>query len=205
MTQTVPCAGCGLHHQCVCHLLPKIDSPAHIALLIHENELNRETNTGQWLLKAIPSTSQHIWQRKTPCPQLTTLLNDAQYQPYLLFPSESSLSLSQASQSENITKKKPLFIILDGTWQEAGKMLRKSAWLKELACVHLQPSEQSDYQLRRNQQQGHLCTLEVGAEIIKELGLAEQATQLTDFFHHYMRAFKADKSGHAFKDETKTG
>lgn len=150
MAQNVPCAGCGLRYQCVCHLLPHFESPAHIALLMHENELSRETNTGQWLLKAIPSTSQHIWQRKTPCPQLMALLNDAQYQPYLLFPSESSLSLSQASQSALIANKKPLFIILDGTWQEAGKMLRKSAWLKELACVHLQPSEQSDSILLTN-------------------------------------------------------
>ena len=193
------CAGCGLHHQCVCDLVPHFDTSLHIALLMHENELNRETNTGQWLLKAIPSTSQHIWQRKVPCPQLMALINNEQYQPYLVFPSDQSLSLSQANSVSIEAGKTPLFIILDGTWQEAGKMLRKSVWLAGLPCVHLQPSEQSNYQLRRNQQQGHLCTLEVGAEIIKSIGLNNEAKQLDDFFCHYMRVFKADKSGHTLK------
>ncbi|WP_162045356.1 tRNA-uridine aminocarboxypropyltransferase [Vibrio taketomensis] len=194
------CAGCGLHHQCVCHLLPHFDIPAHIALLMHENELTRDTNTGQWLIKAIASTSQHVWQRKAPCPKLMALINSQQYQPYLLFPSEESVTIEQAKTATQAEQKRPLLIILDGTWQEAGKMLRKSAWLAELPHVHIQPNEQSDYQLRRNQQQGHLCTLEVGTEIVKELGLIEPARQLSDFFHYYMRAFKADKSGHALKD-----
>ena len=193
------CAGCGLHHQCVCHRLPRFEIPAHITLLMHENELSRETNSGQWLLKAIPSTSQHIWQRTKPCPTLIALITDPTYVTYLLFPNEQSIALSEATTTAVKDGKTPLFIILDGTWQEAKKMLRKSPWLANLPCVHLVPQQASNYQLRRNQQQGHLCTLEVGSSIVQELGLNQQAAQLNDFSHHYMRAYKADKSGHALK------
>ncbi|OLQ93682.1 DTW domain-containing protein [Vibrio ponticus] len=199
MPQATPCPSCGLHHQCVCHLVPHFEAPVHIALLMHENELKRDTNTGKWLLQAIPSSSQHVWQRRSPCPELIKLIKNDRYQVYLVYPTDNSVSLNTVKQEADNTGKIPLLIILDGTWQEAGKMLRKSEWLSDLPCVHLEPSEQSDYQLRRNQQQGHLCTLEVGSEIIKELGLNEQAQALNTFFHHYMRVFKADKSGHALK------
>lgn len=199
--QNGACADCGLHHQCVCSHLPKFELPAHIALLMHENELTRETNTGQWLLKAISSTSLHIWQRKQPCPKLLAMINDPAYCAYLLFPNDESIALSDAYRhaEQASSSKTPLFIVLDGTWQEAKKMWQKSPWLQVLPSVHLLPQQQSSYQLRRNQQQGHLCTIEVGSCIVEELGFAVQAQQLNDFFQHYMRAFQADKSGHALK------
>lgn len=197
--QNGACADCGLHHQCVCSWLPKFELPAHIALLMHENELSRETNTGQWLLKAISPTSLHVWQRKEPCKKLLALLNDPAYSAYLLFPNAESIALSDTIQEATQTRTIPLFIVLDGTWQEAKKMLLKSPWLQSLPCVHLTPQQQSNYQLRRNQQQGHLCTIEVGGTIVSELGFIDQAQQLDTFFQHYMRAFKADKSGHALK------
>ncbi|GAB2641162.1 tRNA-uridine aminocarboxypropyltransferase [Vibrio panuliri] len=201
MSNITGCHGCGLHHQCVCHLVPHIEVPVHIALLMHENEVTRETNTGQWLLKALPSTSKHIWQRRSPCPELIKLIESDHYQPYLLYPSDNSVSLSEVTNMSAQQQKVPLLIILDGTWQEAAKMLRKSGWLAALPGVHLTPSQPSAYQLRRNQQQGHLCTFEVGAEVIKELGFTHQAQQLEDFFQQYIPIFKADKSGHALKHQ----
>ncbi|UUM30711.1 tRNA-uridine aminocarboxypropyltransferase [Vibrio japonicus] len=201
MESQTPCPGCGLSFNCVCQCIPKLDIDAHFALLMHENELSRDTNTGQWLLAAIPSSSRHIWQRKSPCSELMKLLDDPSVMPYLLFPGEESIAVSDAKRiALNTEKKKPLFLILDGTWQEAKKMLRKSAWLQTLPLVHINPSQNSVYQLRRNQSDGHLCTLEVGAEVIRELGDAEQADRLMQFFTHYMRVFQADKSGHPFQN-----
>ncbi|QSA20154.1 DTW domain-containing protein, partial [Vibrio furnissii] len=37
----------------------------------------------------------------------------------------------------------PHFILLDGTWQEAKKMERKSPWLKDLPRVALSPQQLS--------------------------------------------------------------
>lgn len=198
-----PCPQCQLRHQCVCEQLPALTSACHLALLMHENEQQRDTNTGQWLLKSLPtSTSVHIWQRKSPCSALIELLNNDQYQPYLLFPHDESVPVSQASLQANKAAKVPLFIILDGTWQEAKKMLRKSTWLKNLPLAHITTTQASNYQLRRNQADGHLCTLEVGCEVLKALGEERQSELLLSFFDHYMQAFKADKSGHALAAKT---
>ena len=194
-----PCPRCQLKHQCLCDVLPELDVPTHIALLMHENELSRETNTGQWLLKSVRSSSSHVWQRKTPCPELLALLESELYQPFLLFPSEESQPVEAAYRDAQNSNKTPLFIILDGTWQEAKKMLRKSDWLSGIPHAHISPTEASRYQLRRNQQAGHLCTLEVGCEVLIAIGEQQKAQQLLGFFEKYMQAFKADKSGHALK------
>lgn len=198
MMEAKPCQHCGLRHNCVCPDLPKIALDIHIALLMHENELSRDTNTGQWLLKSMSTSSQHTWQRKSPPSELLKLLQDERYSPALLFPSEESVAVSQIKHQATMQSKTPLFIILDGTWQEAKKMLRKSPWLAGIPLAHITPSHTSVYQLRRNQSEGHLCTLEVAAEVIRELGEEQQANTLTAFLEHYMQVFKADKSGHPY-------
>ncbi|AIW15369.1 tRNA-uridine aminocarboxypropyltransferase [Vibrio tubiashii] len=196
------CPQCKLQHQCVCHYLPSIKTRFHLALVTHENEINRETNTGQWLEKSLSATSVHIWQRTQPCDKLMALIQSEDYQAYLLFPDDGSIPVSQAIDETAVSEKRPLFIILDGTWQEAKKMLRKSPWLRLLPLVHINPTQASSYQLRRNQEQGHLCTLEVGCEVLKQAEQVQQAEQLLQFFDRYMLAFKADKSGHVLRTKT---
>ena len=95
--------------------------------------------------------------------------------------------------------RKPLFIILDGTWQEAKKMLNKSSWLQAVPQVHLDITSESSYTLRRNQDSGHLCTCEVGIELLKSLGESEPAKLIDDYYQHYLKVFHADKCGHALK------
>ncbi|MCE9781931.1 tRNA-uridine aminocarboxypropyltransferase [Shewanella algae] len=67
---------------------------------------------------------------------------------------------------------KPLnsLVILDATWQEAGKMYRQSPYLQSLARVELQTEQDSAFRLRRNQRQGGLCTLECIAAVWQDLG-----------------------------------
>ncbi|MFW7525982.1 tRNA-uridine aminocarboxypropyltransferase [Vibrio ostreicida] len=190
------CPTCHLKHNCVCEYLPDVSISAHLALLMHNNEIHRKTNTGQWLLKSIKQTSQHIWERKAPCVELERLINDEKYQACLLFPSEDSQPIEPFIQKGKTANKIPLFVILDGTWQEAKKMRNKSPWLKSLPLIHLNPTQLSDYKLRRNQDVNHLCTLEVGADIIRSLGQPTQADNLTHFLTRYMAAFQADRSGH---------
>jgi len=199
MATESPCPNCGLKFNCICSSIPNLNVNAHFALLTHENEQHRDTNTGQWLMKSLPHCSIHIWQRKSPCERLMALIEDEKYLPVLLFPSDHSISVEITQTNANQQSRIPLFIILDSTWQEASKMLRKSAWLKEIPLVHLTPKQASVYQLRKNQNDGHLCTLEVGAEVIRELGGNHQADLLIEFLTHYMQVFQADKSGHFYQ------
>lgn len=203
---TQPCPQCGFSHHCLCPLYPMLDSSVHIALLTHENELSRDTNTGQILQRCLPYCTTHVWHRKSAPESLQTLLSDRDYAPFIVFPSENSLPIEHVISAVETTDSElgsyariPVFIVLDGTWQEAKKMVKKSAWLEGLPHVSITASSDSSYQLRRNQDSGNLCTLEVGCELLRAQDNLAQASQLESFFRHYMKVFKADKSGHALK------
>ncbi|GEA51215.1 DTW domain-containing protein [Vibrio inusitatus NBRC 102082] len=163
-----------------------------MALLCHPNELKRETNTGKILLWSLPGVKQFEWNRKEPPTDLLALI-EKHPKPMLLFPNEHSYPIEQ-----NTADKEPrLYIVLDATWQEAKKMWRQSPWLQALSQGHLQPSNHSNYSLRRNQNEGNLCTCEVGVELMKLEGLNKQSEELNRFLQLYLQVFQADRCGHA--------
>ncbi|MEZ9644619.1 tRNA-uridine aminocarboxypropyltransferase [Vibrio sp. 10N.222.51.C8] len=198
MSNQQACHGCSFTHQCICHLIPSVASQIDLVLLTHENELSRDTNTGKLLQQSLDQCQSIVWQRKTPPAELIALLDDKTRQPFLLFPSDQSVECQQAVMTQ-AQSRKPLFIILDGTWQEAKKMLNKSSWLQAVPQVHLDITSESSYTLRRNQDSGHLCTCEVGIELLKSLGESESAKLIDDYYQHYLKVFHADKCGHALK------
>ncbi|WP_165312588.1 tRNA-uridine aminocarboxypropyltransferase [Vibrio ziniensis] len=192
------CPNCGLQFQCVCQAIPKLNSPMPLSLLMHENEYVRETNTGKWLLKALPLCQNFKWSRVAKNDALLERIHNRAYQSFLVYPSEESMALDTALKTAKEQGKTAHFIILDGTWQEAKKMERKSPWLDDITRVHLTPSQISNYQLRRNQSEGHLCTLEVASEILALTGDLAEAQQLNDFLIHFSKVYQADKSGHVY-------
>jgi DTW domain-containing protein YfiP len=88
--------------------------------------------------------------------------------------------------------KRPLFILLDGTWSEARKMFGRSPYLDALPVLSLQPDRMSQYKLRRSGRSDHLCTSEVAALCMSLAGehAAEQTLDayLAVFTHHYLQA-----------------
>ncbi|CAM2880597.1 tRNA-uridine aminocarboxypropyltransferase [Vibrio rarus] len=190
------CSVCGFQHHCLCEQYPKFQHSIQVALLCHPNELNRATNTGKILLSALSTAEQFVWSRTEPPQELLTLI-DEHPNPLLVFPSEHSQPITECHHQRSAEQ--PLYIVLDATWQEAKKMWRKSPWLQALPQCHLQPTGTSNYTLRRNQNEGNLCTCEVGTELMRTEGRHQQAQQLDDFLHYYLQVFQADRNGHAIK------
>ncbi|CAE6925355.1 tRNA-uridine aminocarboxypropyltransferase [Vibrio alginolyticus] len=194
-----PCPDCSFHFNCICSLLPKLTSEHAMILLMHPNEVSRDTNTGKLLQQCSLNVEQIIWDRKQPPQELMERLEDSSLYPVLLFPGEECLTLENVQQQSQKHNRQPLFIILDATWQEARKMINKSRWLKNVPLMGLVTQGESDYQLRRNQQQGNLCTFEVAAQLLGQLGEEDNQRQMQSFFNHYLAAFQAEKSGHPLK------
>ncbi|MFH4563447.1 tRNA-uridine aminocarboxypropyltransferase [Vibrio diabolicus] len=194
-----PCPNCGFQFNCMCSLVPKLTSEHNILLLMHPNELTRDTNTGQLLEQCQLNIERVIWDRKQPPADLLARLADPSLYPVILFPSEESVTLEHVALQSQQQTKTPLFIILDATWQEARKMINKSRWLESIPTMALSASADSQYQLRRNQQQGNLCTFEVAAHLLGQLGEQNNQQKMLTFFAHYLALFQAEKSGHALK------
>ena len=187
-----PCPKCGFHFNCICQYSPNLISKSQFVLLLHPNEHGRLTNTGKLVQQSLSNCLSFTWDRVNPPQALLKLITDKQYNTVLLFPNNESQPLNQEVVHHN--EKPSLFIILDSTWQEARKMVRKSPWLQSLMTMHLLPRNDSAYTLRRNQQDGNLCTCETVTELLHLLDESENAKQLDDFFQLYLNTYKADKN-----------
>lgn len=193
------CPKCKLTHQCICSAIPKLNSQLALSLLTHDNELQRSTNTGRWLLDALPDCRRYQWKRNAERPEWISKLNHSSNVPLLLFPSPGSIPLDVALKEVRSGQCSPHFIVIDATWQEAKKIERKSPWLDHVKRVSFTPSQASNYQLRRNQKTENLCTLEVVIELLVRIKEEENSKQLNHFFQFMMKSYLADKSGHSLK------
>ncbi|WP_335924244.1 tRNA-uridine aminocarboxypropyltransferase [Shewanella indica] len=117
-----------------------------------------------------PNLSQNLSQNQdpNPTPDPSSKLNPSPAQGATL-PQEA---VQKTALKAALKLGKPLnsLVILDATWQEAGKMYRQSPYLQSLARVELQAEQGSAFRLRRNQRQGGLCTLECIAAVWQDLG-----------------------------------
>ena len=190
---TTPCPRCGFQHNCICHAEPTLGCPHAFVLLTHPREIGKDTNTGLLMERSLPHCLRQVWDRVNPPQALLEMLADPQYQPWLLFPGDDAVPAMPYKANGGKT---PLFILLDATWQEARKMIRRSQWLASLPRLELTPGTDSSYALRRNQQPGNLCTCEAGIALLETAGYPQDAQQLQGYFNHFMDVFKAEKSGH---------
>ena len=194
------CEGCRVAtSHCLCALRPSVPTRAGVCLLMADIEPLKPSNTGWLIADMVADTFAFGWARTHVDPALLELLADPQWQPYVVFPGDYAAPerVVQAvapapADAEGGVVKRPLLVLLDGTWSEARKMFSRSPYLDTFPVLSLQPGRMSDYRLRRSRRSDHLCTSEVAALC---LGLAgdERAAQVLEayldvFTHHYLQA-----------------
>ena len=193
------CAGCRLvPTHCMCVLRTSMSTRAAVCLLMADIEPLKPTNTGWLIADLVDDTFAFGWSRTEPDPALLSLLGDPTWDFYVVFPGQYAAPervvhavQTQAPGHVGATKR-PLFILLDGTWSEARKMFGRSPYLNHLPVLSLEPALASRYKLRRSRCGDHFCTSEVAALCLNLAGdrVAAQtlAAYLDVFTHHYLQA-----------------
>ena len=187
------CLGCRvIFSHCLCALRPQVTTHAGLCLIMCENEPLKPSNTGWLIADVVPDTAAFGWSRTQVDPALPALLADPQWAPCLVFPGEFAAPARVVTEVPEVPGKRPLFVLLDGTWSQARKMFGKSPYLDHLPVLSLQPNQLSRYRLRRSTREDHLCTSEVAA-LCLALGGEPQAgevleTYLDVFSNHYLNA-----------------
>lgn len=183
---TIQCSDCGLvEGLCICEDKIDISSDIEFWLLTHENELSRTTNTGRLIENAISTTKVFKWNRTNPPKELLNLITSDEYNIYIIMAADRESEKARVVEYYR-NEKKTAFLILDGTWKEARKMLRKSDFLSRLPILSLDINEKTSYNLRRNSDLNHICTVEVGVELLKIAGEPENAKKLNGYFNVFM-------------------
>lgn len=193
------CAGCRLvPTHCMCAQRPSVPTRAGVCLLMGGIEALKPSNTGWLVADVVADTFAFGWSRTATDPALLALLRDARWQPLVVFPGEYAApervmhTLQAPGASGEGAGKRPLFILLDGTWAEARKIFARSPYLADLPVLSLRPEARSAYKLRRSRRDDHLCTVEVAALCLALAGEPVAAQTLTAyldvFTHHYLQA-----------------
>ena len=176
----------------MCDLRHAVPTRAAVCLLMAEFEPLKPSNTGWLVADVLPDTFAFSWSRIHADPALLALLADPQWQPCVVFPGEFAVPERVVTALPADDPRRPLFVLLDGTWSEASKIFRKSPYLDGLPVLSLRPGEPSRYRLRRSIHAHHFCTSEVAALCLALAGDTLAANTLDAyldvFSHRYLRA-----------------
>jgi len=191
------CDGCRLRPtHCICQWRPQLATQAGMCLLMHDAEPLKPSNTGWLIADVVADTFAFGWARTEADAQLLALLDDPQWQPYVVFPGEFVQPPERVVHTlAPQPGRRALFVLLDATWSEARKMFRKSPYLDRFAVLSLHPDQVSRYRLRRSSRGDHFCTAEVAALCLELSGQAQDgrashtlSAYLDVFTHHYLQA-----------------
>lgn len=182
---------------CMCAWQPEVSAQSAVCLLMYDVEPLKPTNTGWLIADVVPETFAFSWSRTEVDQGILAVLADPQWQPYVVFPEEyvpSARVVHEVPHAQlKAEAKRPLFVVLDGTWTEARKMFRKSAYLAELPVLSLQPEAISRYRLRRSTREEHLCTAEVTALCLHLADDTAAAQALETWFARFSRHYLAGR------------
>lgn len=166
------CEFCRLAEKyCICQYRPLTNAQSKIhrqsnagfLLLMYDTEILKPSNTGKLIADLIPDTFAFLWSRTEKNAALQTVLDDPTWQPFVVFPEEyvdiqdSSHIISTVDTLPQrdifnqhikcVSGKRPLFIMLDGSWREAKKMFRKSPYLNSFPVVSFKPEPHEESSL----------------------------------------------------------
>lgn len=193
---------------CICEYQPKTTSKAAFLLIMFDTEVLKPSNTGKLIADVIPETHAYIWSRTEPNSEMLALLQDGSYQPFVIFPDEQIENKDLVTNDIVIEEgKTPLFILLDGSWREAGRMYRKSAYLHQLPVLSFNSEHLSSYIMRKAAKDHQLATVEVASLVLDLFGEKDNAKHLECWFElfreHYLyskRPVKGAERGMGLKN-----
>lgn len=151
---------------CFCAATRPFTSSVDIALVVHPYEVSSTIGTA-WILRR--SISNIHWFRSKGVgldtdPTFLKMLNSPELNPLLLFPGPNAFNLSLDSSEAwsvlNPPAKRPLFIVIDGTWTQAKAMLRQSSILSALPRVSFETTRLSEYGFKKQPKPACLSSVE---------------------------------------------
>lgn len=153
---------------CVCeHIINPIKTNTKFVILMHPKEFRKTKNgTGHMTNNSLENCELHVGIDFTNHKRVNELLNDKNYEPYVLYPDVNSIKLNtQKLPSE----KKALVFIIDSTWPCSKKMLRLSTNLQNLKKISFEHDKSSQFKIKTQPNQYCLSTIESTLCVLEQL------------------------------------
>jgi len=186
-----------LPYLCICSIKKTVETHSAFLLLMYDDEILKPSNTGRLIADLVPDTFAYIWSRTEPNKNMLALVTDPIWQPIVIFPEEYAQAervLTQEQTIKLVSNKRPLFILLDGTWAQAKKMFRKSPYLDNLPVLSFSPDKLSQYLVRKATKDNQLATAEVASLVLASIGEQANADLLALLFSTFKENYLLGKS-----------
>jgi len=161
---------------CYCTHVRRFDPRMKFVILIHRLEVRRRIATGRLSHLCLKNSELMMGYDYSRHQRLTEIVSDPKHFPVVLFPGPRSADLSAMKPSERATvfpkDKTPVVIVIDGTWNTAKKMLRRSSNLRDLPRICFTPDRPSNFRVRKQPKPGCFSTVEAIHQTIEMLGPA---------------------------------
>lgn len=152
---------------CFCAEIPELKPETRVLIYMHYRELKLPSNTARLTQLCLPQTEIRV--RGLPNqPVSSEGLHVKGRRPVFLYPSEEARELNADFKRE--FPGPYTLIVPDGSWRQASKVYKREAIFKGIQTVKLPPGPESEYQLRRETDSRHVCTIEA---IARSLGILE--------------------------------
>ena len=134
---------------------------------MHPKEFRKTKNgTGHMTNNSLENCELHVGIDFSNHKRVNELLNNENYEPYVLYPDVNSIKLN--TQKLN-TLKKPLIFIIDSTWPCSKKILRLSTNLQELKKVSFDHNKSSQFKIKTQPNEYCLSTIESTLCVLEQL------------------------------------
>jgi len=155
----------------VCQAIPPVDTRLAVAVLIHRHEHHKPSSTGRLITRVVHGATCHIYQRATrffPAQGFEASACGDGRDLWILHPSGGPLAEAAADIQPDTAW--PRVLLLDGTWKQAGEMLRSLD--RPGRCVRLPDpdGEESRYWLRDQPALAHRSTAEALLGVLHAMG-----------------------------------
>lgn len=147
---------------CLCALIPSLPSRTRVLILQHPSEVDHALNTARLAALGLQQAQLEVGEVFEALPRW---LNQAGYQPRLLFPGDEAQVLTAYADHAQPW----LLVVPDGTWRKARKLLHLNPLLAALPRVTLAAGAMSRYRLRKAPAPGALSTLEAITQALETL------------------------------------
>ena len=168
---------------CYCPHLVSLETRTRVVLLQHPRERKVPIGTAHLAHLCLPNSEFHVGVDFEGNEDVRNALAGAA-PIYLLFPGPRSIDLAEIQ--DDVRARGPItLVVVDGTWWQARKLVRRNAMLASLPQLRITPPAPSRYRIRREPAEDYVATVEALSHV---LGMLEGTP---DRFATLLRPFDA--------------
>jgi DTW domain-containing protein YfiP len=154
-----------------------------VVIFMHFRETPLTTNTARLATAALVNSEIRVRGLRDRPVDAHDLAADPTLAPYVLYPSDDSVELSEAHvRKAREAGKRITLIVPDGNWRQGAKAVRRTPGLENIPCVRIPPGAPSEYVLRTAPREDFVSTYEAIARALRITESLEVHELLMEYF-----------------------